>query len=107
MLLVTQPPHCHRRSVVAAGTGACNGALGELEKLLTKRYTRRTQLARNVSVLEPAPHAIRARQQHVFRLDGATTGQGHVGQNRVSSEATFDEVAHRMSLRLVGGDETL
>src|SRR5256885_11151646 len=59
------------------------------------------------TTLSRSPQPVAARQQHVVRLERAAPRQRHVRQDRIPAEATLDEVAHRVRLRLLGADEPL
>ncbi len=56
-------------------------------------------------VLERGPQAVGADEQNIVRLQLATTAQGHVGKNRIASDAALHEVSHRMVHGLLGGDQ--
>src|SRR6202047_3243704 len=97
--LIPEPAQRGRGSVVTAAAGALHGARAEL-KQLRAQLPGRTDLGCDLGVGEQVPQSVGARPQTVVRLQRAATRQRHVRQDRIPAEATLDEVAHRMVVRL-------
>jgi hypothetical protein len=103
--LFTYPSQGRSRCVVTRSTRSYHGALGQIRERLPQRRSHGAQLGRDFGVSNSSPHTIGTHEQHVVWFQWAALGQCHVRQNGVSSEATFDEVAHRVNLRLIGSDQ--
>lgn len=72
---------------------------------MPQRHSWRTELARELIIPNPGPHPVSADEQDVVWFQWPALRQRHIRKNWVAPEATFDEVAHGVHLRLLGGDQ--
>jgi hypothetical protein len=59
---------------------------------------------RYVSIRQVRPDTVSAQQEHIAGLQLMTTADSHFRDRWISTQATFDEIAHRMILNICFGD---
>ena len=93
--------------VVAIGCGGFHGLRPKIRERIAQRLAADLGEAHKILVSQVCPQAIRAQQQHIARLQPPPRRDGHLRQRRVSAQAAFNVVAHRVTVHLGLGDQAL
>jgi hypothetical protein len=106
-LLEFQSPSQRKAAAEVLSLAAPDRKLAQRQERLAQRRCGGFEAACDFSVVERAPKPVRADEKYVAGLNRLAPRDRHVRQNRIAAETGLDEIAHRMHLHLLDGDEPL